>query len=195
MVKVVHYSDLDRERVNSCREYALTLVEAYERDSKNKLEGRVRMTTSLQLAHLLASLPDGDFDLHRRSILDLGCGSPVSPDGASYPPSLKWVLNHGEIGVLGLDLRGDYQDIFPPTLMGDINDPRIFDRINTGAIDIIHSRGLVDSPTFRATKDDRDTSSSLLRIHGVSFERILKPTGYVLWCDNMIGMEPGGYVL
>ncbi len=195
-MRILHYSDIDHERVVKCREYALSLVDSYNKHV-GFISGQDRMVSALQLAHLLASLPEDDFDLHDKVILDLGCGSTQLLDGSGsvYEPHLVRILQNGEVCAVGFDLGDDVKAQVFPTRRVDLTDESAFDFVRNQSIDIIHSRGLVDSPALERIIERRGIKAGLLDIHKANFERILKPNGYILWNDNMIGARPGGYKL
>src|SRR3989344_6138822 len=128
-MRIMNYEQAGRmvgvDDLRKCYEHAREIVREYSLN-KSRLDGVGFSTTYQQLAHILAVLkflPQGNFDVRDKTILDLGCGSSNSPDGKDYSPHLKRILHDMGANIVGFDLRKDDYEAFPPTFTGDLTRP------------------------------------------------------------------------
>jgi 2-polyprenyl-3-methyl-5-hydroxy-6-metoxy-1,4-benzoquinol methylase len=101
---------------------------------------------AIQLGVLLSV---GQGSLQGKRILDIGCGSEKSSDGlrVRYTPDLCRYLHSQGIDVTGVDFKDNSKEPFRAYRI-DVTKKNCFDALASQTFDIVHSRGLIDSPSL-----------------------------------------------
>lgn len=146
-----------------------------------------------------------DGNINEKTILDLGCGSKDCPDKKGnvridFEPWLARVLHRMGVKVVGIDVGDLSQEEFE-TYNLDLLNPNSLNSFADQSFDLVHSSALYSSSELQERVEGHsydgslNAAGTLVRILKPQIARILKPTGFYVFREQMdyLTMDNSGY--